>query len=334
MKHKPLFFILVFFVVGLTVLNIPFAVASPAYEDFTTYVVYEASNDVDVFTNHIDFYSTRSINDEAYVYKDKGVDFFNTFQHNVTARSDFAASYCTGIFYGLANDIDNFRDLNIDSKTFIALGFNNNATHNRIRLHESYAGSIYSQAFAINASQWYYIHITKSGKNLNVYVYANVEHTTLLHTFSLTLQVVHKFQYVYALSSWAGWGTGQWQNIDIDNLDLNLLEYSVTFFFNEGGEIRVNNATTANGTTTIYGNGTAFEIASLTLNASYVFLNFSWNTGNSTTNPYDLTVLQNLNVTCYFSSVPSGGLMYGLFFFGIVIGLVVGVLLGFGSKKI
>lgn len=57
---------------------------------------------------------------------------------------------------------------------------------------------------------------------------------------------------------------------------------TVTFYFNEGGIFRVDNATITNGTSTAYANGTVIElIAIVEGNLTYGFNNFSWNISGS-----------------------------------------------------
>ena len=70
-----------------------------------------------------------------------------------------------------------------------------------------------------------------------------------------------------------------------------------------GGIFRVDNITITNGTSNIYINGTILELASLPQNSSFIFFYFEWDNNNATSNPYNLTVMSNLTIWCYFSSV-------------------------------
>lgn len=80
---------------------------------------------------------------------------------------------------------------------------------------------------------------------------------------------------------------------------------TLTFYFNIGGEFRVDNATITNGTQNTYVNGTVIELCAVTENESYVFKNFTWNGNSHTTNPYDLSVTSDLTVWCYFVDPPA-----------------------------
>lgn len=108
----------------------------------------------------------------------------------------------------------------------------------------------------------------------------------------------------------------------------------LTFYFNNGGQFRVDNATMNNGTTQFYDYGSVIELASLPQNSSYVFSIFEWDSTNATTNPYDLTINSNLTVWLYFSVPEVGGYAgFSFLFFGLLMGLTIGVLVGFGLKK-
>jgi hypothetical protein len=78
----------------------------------------------------------------------------------------------------------------------------------------------------------------------------------------------------------------------------------LTCYFNNGGEFRVNNFTMTNGSTQGY--RPDYELASLPMNRSYVFESFNWTGGTNITNPYDLILLANNTVWCYFGLSGNG----------------------------
>lgn len=85
-----------------------------------------------------------------------------------------------------------------------------------------------------------------------------------------------------------------------------VIEFSVTFQFNTGGQFRVNNVTVTNGTKYIYENTTVLELVAVVVNSSYVFLSFNWTSGSSVSNPHNYTVTSNMTIWCYFDSTPEG----------------------------
>jgi len=89
----------------------------------------------------------------------------------------------------------------------------------------------------------------------------------------------------------------------VDDVIIGLLpeEVNITFYHNEGGIFRVDNATITNETQISYYNGSVIELASLPQNSSFIFSHFEWNSNNATVNPYNFTVTSNMTIWCYFS---------------------------------
>lgn len=79
----------------------------------------------------------------------------------------------------------------------------------------------------------------------------------------------------------------------------------VSFYFNYGGQFRVNNGTVTNGTTSDYQDGATLELVAVPMNRSFIFLNFTWDGSYNDSNPYaPLTVTTDLTVWCYFADPP------------------------------
>lgn len=100
----------------------------------------------------------------------------------------------------------------------------------------------------------------------------------------------------------------------------------LTFYHNNGGVLRVNNVTRTNGTEVAFYNNTVVElVAIIEGNNTYTFSNFTWDSNSNSSNPYNLTVTQNLTVWCYFrlAEVGAGALALNstLLFLGMLMGL-------------
>jgi len=104
----------------------------------------------------------------------------------------------------------------------------------------------------------------------------------------------------------ASYESGRDDLLDFGPEDTGII-YTVTFYNNTGGILRLNNATVANGTETEYGNNTVVELAAIVEgNLTYGFANYTWNGNYNITNPYDWTVTygaSNLTLWCYFGAL-------------------------------
>lgn len=116
--------------------------------------------------------------------------------------------------------------------------------------------------------------------------------------------------------------------------------YTVSFYFTDGGIIRRNNVTLANGTQLFYSNNTVveFELAAIVEgNLTYGFDNYTWNGNYNYSNPHDfnLTVLGNVTVWSYFVELEEGGVIpSSILFVGIVfLALIVGIPVFFAWER-
>lgn len=96
----------------------------------------------------------------------------------------------------------------------------------------------------------------------------------------------------------------------------------ITFKFYFGGQFRVDNATVVNGSQTYYVNNTVIELASLPSNQSWVFVMFSWGSGNSSTNPYNFTVHENATIWMILRDPPLKGTPQFFVGFVVIAGLI------------
>jgi len=115
-------------------------------------------------------------------------------------------------------------------------------------------------------------------------------------------------------------------NSTIRFLDLSpLLPYNITFYFNEGGILRVDNMTITNSSSQSYFNGSIIELVAIAEgNLTYGFNNFTWNSNSNVSNPYDLTITSDLTVWCYFGNITNGIDTNGSFTTGFLFAFMVG----------
>ena len=170
-----------------------------------------------VGTNHLDF--DAYYNEDCYLYKDYGVGYFGDFTHKVDVRLVADTAYQNGFSWVLANDIDDWFGLDVNSKTAIGINFVENAAPVELVLHEIYGGTGYTDAFIPTVGTWYYLTITKSGTSLTCKIYSDSARTNLVDTLSLILHLDHKFRYLFGCNSYNSGNVNQEVcTLDIENL--------------------------------------------------------------------------------------------------------------------
>jgi len=324
--------------------------ASPAYEDFTdvSWVEVDPNNHISVASaTHIDVDGlTRS--EDAYFYNDKGTDYFGDFEHLIDARSFVSSNYPVIVFWCLSNDIDDVYGLKGASKTHIYVQFGRSASGDKISLVESYSGSNYASQYVYSLNTWYYFRIKKTGTALTCRIWTSSSARDNNDTgdasykteLSLTLQADHSLRYIFAVNSNNKPATDGVGSADIENLDLQeVVSVFLTFYFGEGGQFRLDNATLTNGTQYEYPNGTSlsWEFGALPFNVSWVFVNFTWNSNYNDTNPYNfsLTIYENTTVWCVFVDPPKFAVsnIPVLFIGALVVGTLIAFSLYLASRK-
>lgn len=91
------------------------------YEDFTTYTEVDPNNHITVTASKVTF-TDLARNEDAYIYKDYGVDHFNgDFTHKFEiAYTEVTDNGVVG-FWNMANAVDDFRGLTLANEDFILM---------------------------------------------------------------------------------------------------------------------------------------------------------------------------------------------------------------------
>lgn len=150
--------------------------------------------------------------EEAYVYDDKGVDYFaGGFTHYATVYIDSftGTPLWQCVPWALTNDIDSIRDIYNNSGDAEYLRFGVTGGANRAYISEVDGGdnreSPTYYTFALDTL--YYLKITRNESvgtygTLYCYIYSDPARTTLLSTLTLTLATSKKdFRYIYAINN-------------------------------------------------------------------------------------------------------------------------------------
>jgi len=150
-----------------------------------------------------------SRNEDAWVYYDYGVDYFDgdfrhEFECELTAADDGAVVYC----WALANAIDNFRDLDVDGGSFLGIFLYRTGAAYWIYMIECDSGDIYQAGVVIATGTHYYVTVVRDESigtygTIYMYVYSDVNKTILVGKGALLLHTDKKdFRYLYACVSY------------------------------------------------------------------------------------------------------------------------------------
>lgn len=194
-----------------------------AYEDFRTYTEVDPNSRITISQILVDANGLKR-NEDAYVYKDKGVDYFVNFEHEVDVRSpSYIALYGVVLVWGVSNVVD---DVYAWTWGFSLEVYGVSTSQYDLRFRKKIGSSGWGtgdNSTPINHGTWSYITIKRDGASLTCKIYSNNERTNLVETLSLTVGIVEKYRYIYACSSW-NTATPQTFNADISKLHLQETE--------------------------------------------------------------------------------------------------------------
>lgn len=221
--------IAVILLVFLAMLNFPTVEASPN-EDFTTYTEVDPSTHINKTASHIDFYAIR--NEDAYLYKDRGVAHFGDFEHKVDAKtvSGGSGDSCAMV-WALANLVDDAQGIKLANDNELMLLMYGDIFY----LRSCYLGTItLSVAYAFSPNRFYFLTIKRVGTAFTNKIYNETARITLLATQTITLNaLMPSFRYIYGCQSlndaWPAW-----KDCDIENL--NLQELNVYNFYGSASQ--------------------------------------------------------------------------------------------------
>lgn len=191
-------------------------------EDYTTFTEVDPNSHLTVTAHHLDFDAYE--NEDCYLYKDYGADFFGDFTHKVDVKgSAFDQDWDWGYCWMLSNDIDDGGGLLEAKKTAVSVCLVRVAGTTGLFLIEYYNGWTYGDDdyYPITENTWYYLTITKTGTALTCKIYSDSARTILLDTLSRTLQADHKFRYLFGCNNY----NTSWKNVctlEIENLSIEM----------------------------------------------------------------------------------------------------------------
>ena len=151
--------------------------------------------------------TTLDNDEEVYVYKDMGANFFfGNFEFTLkTSCTECSVSALCAV-WAVAGTVDDLLGIDTASGNYIAVYWSNNGVAGRIWLEECAAGAVYSDVFSGSLSTNYYIKITRDtavGANGTAYcyIYSDSAMTTLVDTLTLALHSDFDYRYLYWMNT-------------------------------------------------------------------------------------------------------------------------------------
>lgn len=236
-------------------------------------------------------------NEDAYLYRDKGVDFFAAdFVHELTYRQiGGAGNTAGGHIWMIANLIDDARGIDAANGDYLSI-FASVGTVKAIQLEECDGGALYYSAadYDLTEGTNYFLTImrdegTGTYGTLYLYVYSDVQRTVLLNTQSIALHSSKKdFRYIYTIQSRNTGDAGVTFSGFVQNLDI--VSGSPGVSTQPCSDVEITTAT-GNGTITSLGAGPVTQHG------------HCWNTTGSPTTADDKTTNGAVGLGAFTSSI-------------------------------
>jgi len=195
-----------------------------AVENLTTYTEVDPNSRI-TKTATRSSYAGLTQNEDAYIYKDKGVGHFNgDFEHLIDVYLDASDEFGIVVVWGLANLVDDLGGIALASGDELSVYFFYNGADRILRLRELVGGISYITNYIVSLDTPYYLKIKRDESigtygRLYCYVYSDSARTNLLETLQLDLHEKEDFRYIYATQSYNG-GMAYAQTGYCENLDL------------------------------------------------------------------------------------------------------------------
>lgn len=195
-------------------------------EDYTTYEEVDPHSHIVVASaTHIDFDSYEQEN--AYVYKDMGVDYFGSYlEHFVKARLVSSTTlWRHSNSWLVSNTIGGTMEIENASGDYLRVWhYYGDGTFERIGIMECNAGVLQWDFYAVPVmGAYYYMTIIKNGTAFTCRIYSDAERTTLLDTLTLTI-ADKSYRYIYAcnVQGFPDVDGPDHVTLDIENLSLGI----------------------------------------------------------------------------------------------------------------
>lgn len=214
-----------------------------ALENFTTYTEVDPNSRIAKTSTKVTW-TLLQRDEDAYVYKDKGADYFDgDFTHLLAIRltagdtSGFVKCWC------LANLVDDAKGIEDVSGDYLAI-YIKKSFANTMAVEECDGGSLTAlstgSTYELELNTTYYLKVIRDESvgtygTIYLYIYSDSARTTLLATQSITLNTSKKdFRYIYACQSYNA-ASSEAQSAYTENLNIFKADagYAATYPINE-----------------------------------------------------------------------------------------------------
>jgi len=143
-------------------------------------------------------------NEDAYVYKDKGVDFFDgNFKHFIEAIDSGGSTARLGVYWSLQNVVDDIKAIGDASGDCLAI-----YTYNgELFLRECIGGTAYTDGYNFSVDVLYYLTVVRD-ETIGTYgamycnIYSDYSRTTLVDSLHVALHEKEDFRYVFMTNTY------------------------------------------------------------------------------------------------------------------------------------
>ena len=210
-----------------------------AYEDFTTYTEVDPNSHLTVTANRITS-SSLTQNETAYVYKDKGVDYYNgALEFGLTVEVDnrtiIDGSGGPLEFFALTNDLNDIWTLQSTGKSLIYIFTVGSSFYASVRHNGTLVGEAIANIPSFTWGTPYYLTVKRyvdydaSNDAISIEVYSNSSRTTLIDS---DISLINKsnrdsFRYIHGSQSF---NTSGFNNILTSGFTENLYQVNIVTY--------------------------------------------------------------------------------------------------------
>ena len=178
-----------------------------ATEDFTTYTEVDPNTHITKTASKITWAGLSAVED-AYVYKDFGVNYFNgDFTHLITAKLTAATADGRAYLWALTNAVNDMKGIEDAGDSYLAIFLYGTGSAYNLYIEECNSGSIGQDSSVILLNTIYYLKIVRDESvgtygTFYCYIYSDEARTTLLDTITQTLKTSKKdYRYLFATNT-------------------------------------------------------------------------------------------------------------------------------------
>jgi len=184
-------------------------------EDYTTYEVHDPNSRFNITANHI-IITGLTIDEDAWVYSDKGSGHFSDFTHDFEFRRTSTDPGGAYVAWAVSNVVEDYWYWLINHSQ--ALWFLPHAVDGFSEIGDGESGDWDTLSGSLG-TVWHAARVERSAATLTLTIYTDLSRTTVLDTLTISVSASRTYRYVFAVNS-NHIGNADAINGDVANLDL------------------------------------------------------------------------------------------------------------------